>query len=295
MTAANPRLDEENTTAFSFEFFPPKSAKAIAQLDKTSKVLAKLDPAFFSCTFGAGGSTQRGTYDAVTRLKAETGISSAPHLSCIGQTKDSVAELLEEYRAAGVKRIVALRGDIPSGMVDLGDFDHANELVAFIRETTAEHFHIEVAAYPEYHPQAENPQQDLDNFVRKCQAGANSAITQYFYNADAYFDFVERAEQAGVTLPIVPGIMPITNYTQLTRFSDACGTEIPRWIRQRLRAYGDDLDSLRDFGCDVVSHLATTLLDNGAPGLHFYTLNRALPVLRIWQNIGLPNSERITL
>ncbi len=275
------------TPTFSFEFFPPKTEDGIAKLTETSKKLAALNPRFFSVTFGAGGSTRDRTFDTVVDLQNESGIETAPHLSCISSTRDNIREMLQGYQEKGISHIVALRGDMPSGMVEAGEFRYANELVAFIREETADHFHIEVAAYPEYHPQASNPDKDLANFKRKVEAGASSAITQYFYNADAYFRFIDNCEKSGIDIPIVPGIMPITNYYQLTRFSDACGSEIPRWIRKRLEAYGEDLDSIRAFGEEVVTGMCERLLAHGSPGLHFYTLNRAEPALAVWKNLGL--------
>ncbi|WP_297527278.1 methylenetetrahydrofolate reductase [NAD(P)H] [Thiohalobacter sp.] len=271
---------------FSCEFFPPKTPEGAEKLARVREALtAGMQPAFFSVTFGAGGSTQQGTLDTVLAIQA-AGQEAAPHLSCIGSTRDSVRALLERYRAAGVRRIVALRGDMPSGMREAGEFRHANELVAFIREVTGDHFHIEVAAYPEFHPQAPNAFRDLENFRRKVQAGADSAITQYFYSLEAYLHFVDDCEGMGLDLPIVPGIMPITNHTQLARFSDACGAEIPRWIRKRLEAYGDDRAAIQAFGEAVVSDLCRDLLEAGAPGLHFYTMNRAEPTLAIWRNLA---------
>jgi methylenetetrahydrofolate reductase (NADPH) len=275
------------TPTFSFEFFPPKTEEGIAKLTETSKKLAALKPRFFSVTFGAGGSTRDRTFDTVINLQNESGIETAPHLSCISSTRDNIREMLQGYQAKGISHIVALRGDMPSGMVEAGEFRYANELVAFIREETADHFHIEVAAYPEYHPQASSPDRDLANFKRKVEAGASSVITQYFYNADAYFRFIDSCEKSGIEIPIVPGIMPITNYYQLTRFSDACGSEIPRWIRKRLEAYGEDLASIRAFGEEVVTGMCERLLAHGSPGLHFYTLNRAEPALAVWKNLGL--------
>ncbi|MDH3979437.1 MAG: methylenetetrahydrofolate reductase [NAD(P)H] [Gammaproteobacteria bacterium] len=271
----------------SFEFFPPKTADGIAQLEKTCLSLAAVTPRFFSVTFGAGGSTRDRTAETVINIQHKSGIETAPHLSCISSTHDNIRDMLSAYMERGIRHIVALRGDMPSGMVEAGEFRYANELVAFIRETTADHFHIEVAAYPEYHPQATSPDRDFENFRHKVAAGANSAITQYFYNADAYFRFVERCEQDGIGIPVVPGIMPITNFHQLARFSDACGAEIPRWIRKRLEGYGEDLTSIRAFGEEVVTGLCERLLAHGAPGLHFYTLNRAAPALAVWNNLGL--------
>lgn len=272
---------------FSFEFFPPKTAEGMAKLEQTAQDLAQLGPRFFSVTFGAGGSTRERTYETVHALQGKVGIETAPHLSCISSTRENISDILDAYRKDGIRHMVALRGDIPSGTVEAGEFRYANELVAFIREHTGDHFHIEVAAYPEYHPQATSPDRDFANFRRKVEAGANSAITQYFYNADAYFRFVERCEKEGMDIPVVPGIMPITNYYQLARFSDNCGAEIPRWIRRRLEAWGEDLASIRAFGEDVVSELCLRLLEKGVPGLHFYTLNKADPSIAIWKNLGL--------
>ena len=275
---------------YSFEFFPPKTAEGISRLAATSATLANLKPRFFSVTFGAGGSTRGHTFETVVDLQKNTGIDTAPHLSCISSTRENIREALTAYQDKGISHMVALRGDMPSGMVEAGEFRYANELVSFIREETGDHFHIEVAAYPEYHPQANSPDRDLANFTRKVDAGANSAITQYFYNPDAYFRFVDRCAGAGINIPIVPGIMPVTNYHQLARFSDACGAEIPRWMRKRLEAYGDDIASIRAFGEEVVTSLCARLLKEGAPGLHFYTMNRAEPVVAIWNNLSLVSS-----
>jgi methylenetetrahydrofolate reductase (NADPH) len=272
---------------FSFEFFPPQTPEGAQRLRVTRKQLAQLKPAFFSVTFGAGGSTRDRTMDAVLEIQAE-GQQAAPHVSCIASTKASVREMLQRYRQAGIGRVVALRGDMPSGMVEAGEFRYANELVAFIRQEFEHAFHIEVAAYPEYHPQARTAQEDLINFKRKIEAGASSAITQYFFNPDAYFSFVEECQAADIRIPIVPGIMPINRFSQLARFSDACGAEIPRWIRRKLEGYGDDSASIRSFGLDVVTQLCDQLLRGGAPGLHFYTLNQAGPTTTIWQRLGLP-------
>ena len=263
------------TRTFSFEFFPPKSPEGEDKLLAVRSRLAAVKPAFFSVTFGAGGSTKQGTWKTVMAIHAE-GLPVAPHISCIGTTRASVRELLQGYRQAGIRRLVALRGDLPSGAAGgAGDFSYASELVEFIRAETGDWFHIEVAAYPEYHPQSRTPADDLGNFVRKVRAGASSAITQYFYNTDAYFRFIDEAAKLGCTIPVVPGIMPITNYTQLARFSDACGAEIPRWVRRRLESYGDDRDSIRAFGLDVVTDLCDRLLNADAPGLHYYTMNPA--------------------
>jgi len=278
---------KKHPKVYSFEFFPPKTEKGVANLRNTRDELAGLDPRFFSVTFGAGGSTRERTFDTVCEIQHESDIEAAPHLSCIGSTKDSIRDILNLYRKEHIHHIVALRGDLPSGMGLPGEFRYANELVEFIRAESGDHFHIEVAAYPEFHPQARDADKDLANFKRKVDAGANSAITQYFYNPYAYFHFVERCEKLGIDLPIVPGIMPITNYTQLARFSDMCGAEIPRWIRKRLEAYGDNRDSIRAFGEEVVTEMCQALLDAGAPGLHFYTMNQAGPSKTIWTNLGL--------
>ena len=272
--------------SFSFEFFPPKTAEGTTALAEARARLAALGPDYVSVTFGAGGSTREGTLETVLACQAD-GLAVAPHLSCIGSTRESIAELLATYRGHGIDRIVALRGDLPSGMGRAGEFRYANELVAFIRESTGDHFTIEVAAYPEFHPQAPSARVDLDNFRRKVEAGANGAITQYFYNADAYLRFVDSCERRGLRLPIVPGLMPITNYSQLARFSDMCGAEIPRWIRRRLEGFGDDRAAIRAFGHDVTVELARRLLDAGAPGLHVYTMNRAEPTLALWEALGL--------
>jgi len=275
-----------NKPLFSFEFFPPQTPEGMEKLAATRKQLAALNPEFFSVTFGAGGSTQERTLETVRQIKAE-GLQVAPHLSCVGSTRDNVRSLLQTYQQMGVNRIVALRGDMPSGMGSIGEFQYANELVSFIRAQTGEHFHIEVAAYPEFHPQAKSARDDLANFKRKVAAGANSAITQYFYNADSYFYFVDECRKLGVTAPIVPGIMPIVKYSQLARFSDMCGAEIPRWMRKTLESYGDDNESVQAFGLDVVTGLCEKLLAGGAPGLHFYTLNQAGPSLELCKRLGL--------
>ncbi len=275
-----------NFNSFSFEFFPPQTQEGVNKLAATRKQLAVLKPAFFSVTFGAGGSTRERTLETVEQIKAD-GYEAAPHLSCVGSTRENIRAILHTYKNMGVKRIVALRGDLPSGMATSGEFHYANELVSFIRAETGEHFHIEVAAYPEFHPQAKSPRDDLLNFKRKVMAGANSAITQYFYNADGYFRFVEECRKMGVTLPIVPGIMPIMKFSQLARFSDACGAEIPRSMRKMLESYGDDNESVQAFGLDVVTQLCERLLAGGAPGLHFYTLNQSAPSLEIWKRLGL--------
>jgi methylenetetrahydrofolate reductase (NADPH) len=278
MTAAN--------HTFSFEFFPPQTPEGVDKLRATRRQLAQLRPAFFSVTFGAGGSTRDRTLDTVLEIQQE-GYAAAPHLSCIGSTRDNVRAILQRYREAGIRRVVALRGDLPSGMADPGELHHANELVTFIREETGDWFHVEVAAYPEYHPQARSPRDDLLNFKRKVDAGADSAITQYFYNADAYEHFVAEARRMGITVPIVPGIMPISNFSKIARFSDACGAEIPRWVRRKFESFGDDAAAVREFGLDVVAELCQRLLERGAPGLHFYTLNQAGLTTAIWQRLGL--------
>ena len=270
----------------SFEFFPPQTAEGAEKLRATRRQLAQLKPAFFSCTFGAGGSTRDRTLETVLEIQQE-GLPAAPHLSCIGSTQDNVRAVLDRYQAAGIRRIVALRGDLPSGMADPGEFRYANELVEFIRVETGDWFRIEVAAYPEYHPQAKSPRDDLANFKRKVDAGADSAITQYFYNADAYAHFVEAAQALGVSVPIVPGVMPIANFSKIARFSDACGAEIPRWMRRKFESLGDDSASVRAFGLDVVTELCARLLAGGAPGLHFYTLNQAGLTSTICQRLGL--------
>jgi methylenetetrahydrofolate reductase (NADPH) len=269
----------------SLEFFPPKTPEGADKLRAARRKLYDLKPEFCSVTFGAGGSTQEGTLQAVTEIMAE-GVPGAPHLSCIGQSAESIRERLAAYAAAGVTRIVALRGDLPSGYGQGGEFRYASELVAFIRAETGNRFHIEVAAYPEAHPQAKSPQSDLEAFVAKVQAGANSGITQYFFNADSYFRYVDDLRKAGVDVPVVPGIMPIISSTQLMRFSDACGAEIPRWIRLRLQSFGDDGASIRAFGLDVVTELCERLQRAGVPGLHFYTMNQAQATLDICRRLA---------
>ncbi len=271
---------------FSCEYFPPKDEDGKLKLAETTRALAALKPKYFSVTYGAGGSTRQGTYETVKALH-EQGLVAAPHISCVGATRESLREQLLAYKALGINRIVALGGDLPSGMASPGELRYAYQLVELIRAETGNWFHIEVAAYPEVHPRAASVQDDLKYFKLKVDCGANGALTQYFYNPDAYFRFVEECEQIGVDLPIVPGIMPITNYKQLARFSDACGAEIPRWIRKRLEGFGDDLEALRAFGLDVTTELCRRLLDGGAPGLHFYTMNRAGPTQAIWQRLGL--------
>ncbi len=273
------------TTEISIEFFPPQTPEGVDKLRTVRAELAKLNPTFFSVTFGAGGSTRERTFSVVKEIAAE-GHDAAPHLSCIGSTRDNIRDILNEYKAAGIKRTVALRGDLPSGMAETGEFRYANELVEFIRAETGDWFSIEVAAYPEWHPQSRSPKDDLDAFARKVKAGANSAITQYFYNADAYFHFVDEARALGVDVPIVPGIMPIVGFTKLARFSDACGAELPRWMRKKFESYGDDSDSIRAFGLDVVTELCERLLKGGAPGLHFYAMNQSALTTEICRRLG---------
>ncbi len=274
-----------DTTNFSIEFYPPKTPEGAEKLRAARAKLAALGPKYFSVTFGAGGSTQQGTLDTVREIIAE-GHAAAPHLSCVGGSRASIREVLGQFKAHNIKRLVALRGDLPSGYGGGGELRYASELVEFIRLETGDWFHIEVAAYPEMHPQARSPQDDLRNFATKIKAGANAAITQYFYNADAYFRFVDDAGKLGVDVPIVAGIMPITNYTQLMRFSDMCGAEIPRWVRLKLASFGDDSASIKAFGLDVVSDLCEKLLAGGAPGLHFYSMNQAGPTTALWQRLA---------
>jgi methylenetetrahydrofolate reductase (NADPH) len=271
-----------NPHNFSIEFFPPKTPDGAVKLRATRAQLAQLQPSYFSVTFGAGGSTQQGTLDTVLEIQGE-GYAAAPHLSCVGGSRESLRAILQQYQDSGIKKVVALRGDLPSGYGGSGEFRYANELVEFIRQETGDHFHIEVAAYPEVHPQAKSPQDDLQAFVRKMKAGANAAITQYFYNADAYFQFVDQVRKLGVDAPIVPGIMPITNYSQLMRFSDMCGAEIPRWVRLKLQSFGDDSASIKAFGQEVVVALCQRLLAGGAPGLHFYSMNQANATTAVWK------------
>jgi len=271
---------------FSCEFFPPKTEKGMEKLFTTAETLNReMNPAFFSVTFGAGGSTRETTFDAVKKISLSTNCEVAPHLSCISSTKQQLADILDSYKQQGVRRIVTLRGDIPPGEVSHGDFSYASQLVNFIRENYNDQFHIEVAAYPETHPQAISAGADLENFKHKIDAGANSAITQYFYNVDSYFYFIDSCEKAGLDIPVVPGIMPITNYSNLSRFSEMCGAEIPLWLRRKLESFGDDTEATKDFGADFVSSMCEKLLKMGAPGLHFYTLNQAEASLRIWNNI----------
>ncbi len=269
---------------FSFEFYPPKTPEGATNLAEVHQELAKLNPEFFSVTFGAGGSTREKTYETVLGIQ-QAGIPAAPHLSCVAATKDSIREILQRYQASNIRKIVALRGDLPSGMMSTGQFRYANELVEFIRQETGDFFEIHVAAYPEIHPQAMNANEDFKNFKRKVDAGANAAITQYFYTPESYFYFKDLCEKHGITVPIVPGIMPITNYSQLFRFSDMCGADIPRWLRKRLECFGDDKAAICAFGIEVVTQLCQRLLDNGAPGLHFYTMNQASPTVAICNNL----------
>ena len=273
---------------FSLEFFPPKTEKGAENLRNTRNELAELNPAYISVTFGAGGTTQDGTIETVTEIQ-QAGIPAAPHLSCIASSKAQLSNILQLYKDRGISRIVALRGDLPSGMQSPGELRYANELVAFIRKETGDHFKIEVAAYPEFHPQSSSATEDLKNFKRKVDAGANAAITQYFFNPDAYFSFVDSCESMNLDIPIIPGIMPITNHTQLARFSEMCGAEIPRWIRKRLEAYGDDIESIKAFGLDCTIKLCEKLLSEGAPGIHFYSMNKVEPTKQIWQALGLKN------
>jgi methylenetetrahydrofolate reductase (NADH) len=278
---------KKHKSGFSFEFFPPRTPESTARLQVTQERLAKLKPEFFSVTYGAGGSTREKTFETVTDIREKTGINAAPHLSCVGSTKEELQQVLAKYKEEGFQHIVALRGDLPSGSVGMGSMRYANELVEFVRSETGDYFHIDVACYPEFHPQAHGASQDLANFQRKVEAGADSAITQYFYNTDAYFRFIDSCESMGIDIPVVPGIMPITNCSQLQRFSEACGAEIPRWILQRLRDFGDDRDSILEFGIDVTSKLCERLLAGGAPGLHFFTMNQANACEAIWQNLNL--------
>ena len=271
---------------FSVEFFPPKTPEGADKLRQARQQLAAIKPAYFSVTFGAAGSTQAGTRDTVLEIQQE-GSHAAPHLSCIGRTRDDLRNIINEYKAHGIRHIIALRGDLPSGFGGtFGELHYASDLIAFIRQETGDWFHIEAAAYPEMHPQAKSPQDDLQNFVRKVKAGANAGITQYFYNPDAYFRFVDDVERLGAHVPVFPRIIPITNFSQLVRFSDMCGAEVPRWIRLKLASFGDDTQSIRAFGLDVVSQMCDRLLAGGAPGLHFYSLNQAAPTLAIWERLN---------
>jgi methylenetetrahydrofolate reductase (NADPH) len=276
----------KHPSTYSFEFFPPNTDDGVGKLAQTAVQLAQLKPRFFSVTYGAGGSTQARTLKAVLDLRA-AGHAAAPHISCIGSTRAGLRDFLQQYKDNGIKHLVALRGDLPSGTASAGEFHYANELVAFIRKEFGDHFFIEVAAYPEYHPQSKSAQDDLNNFKRKVEAGADSAITQYFYNADCYYHFIDECEKMGITIPVVPGIMPIGRFSQLARFSDACGAEIPRWIRKKLEGYGDDTESIRAFGLDVVTTLCEDLLKAGAPGLHFYTMNQSELTTAIWKRLQI--------
>jgi methylenetetrahydrofolate reductase (NADPH) len=277
--------------SFSFELFPPRTPEGVAKLPSVIGQLAAVRPNYFSITYGAGGSTQEGTYETLMAVASHSGVEAAPHLTCVGSTRAHIAALLDRYRQAGVKRIVALRGDLPATAMSPsapGDFHYANELVSFIRETHGDAFQIEVAAYPEMHPQAPSPGVDFEHFRRKVEAGADGALTQLFYNADAYFDFMERCSKAGIAIPVIPGIMPITGFANTVRFCSGCGADLPRWVRLRLEELEDNKPALLDFGLDVVARLCETLLANGAPGLHFYTVNQAAPTLRLWKRLGLP-------
>jgi methylenetetrahydrofolate reductase (NADPH) len=277
--------------SYSFELFPPRTPEGVAKLPAVIGQLAAVEPNYFSITYGAGGSNQEGTYETLMTVVTHSGAEAAPHLTCVGSTREHIAALLERYRDAGVKRIVALRGDLPATAMSAsapGDFHYANELVSFIRETHGDAFKIEVAAYPEMHPQAPSPGVDFENFRRKVEAGADGALTQLFYNADAYFDFMDRCAKAGISIPVMPGIMPITNFANTVRFCGSCGADLPRWVRLRLEELQDDRPALLDFGAEVVTRLCETLLRNGAPGLHFYTVNQAEPTLRLWKALALP-------
>lgn len=278
-------VSNDNSPELSFEFFPPRSPAGSENLMAVHADLAKFEPHFVSVTYGAGGSTQDGTFDAVKNMLG-AGSSTAPHLTGVGTSRDDIKAIIQSYVELGVKRLVVLRGDLPGGMVERGHFKYAENLVQFVRDEFGDELHLEVAAYPDFHPESASPSTDIQYLKRKFDAGANSALTQYFYNADSYFSFVEEAQRAGINEPIVPGIMPIINYATLTRFSDACGAEIPRWIRARLEQYQNDEPSLKAFGLDVVTHLCFDLLDNGVPGLHFYTLNKTEPVQEICKRIG---------
>ncbi len=280
------------TKKFSFEFFPPKTLEAVGKLQTTQEHLARLKPDFFSVTFGAGGSTRERTFETVMDIYQKTGIDGVPHVSCIGSTAEEIKNVLKTYMEAGINKVVALRGDLPSGSIGGGPLRYASELVEFIRKETGDHFHIEVAAYPEFHPQALSAQKDIENFKHKIDVGADAGITQYFYNPDAYYRFIDSCEKMGMDVPIVPGIMPIVTCTQLCRFSDACGAEIPRWILKRLQEFGDDRKAIREFGIDVTTELCDHLLSNGAPGIHFYTMNQSTAVETIWNNLNLSDINR---
>ena len=275
-----------NPIELSIEFFPPQTQEGVEKLRGVREKLASLKPDFLSVTYGAGGSTRERTFSVIKEIAAE-GFNAAPHLSCVGSTRESIREILNDYKSAGIRRIVALRGDLPSGMNQSGEFRYANELIEFIRAETGDHFHLAVAAYPEWHPQARSPNDDLAAFARKAKAGANSAITQYFYNADAYFHFVDEVRALGVDIPIIPGIMPIVGFSKLARFSDACGAELPRWMRRKFEGMGDDVDSIRSFGLDIVTDLCDRLISGGAPGLHFYSMNLSTLTLEIYKRLNI--------
>ena len=274
-----------NTPSVSFEFFPPRTEEGVLKLDKTVKTLSEFTPEFFSVTFGAGGSTKTKTLETVLSIKSSNN-NGVPHLSCISASKEDIRDLLNEYKSHEINHLIALRGDNPSGAINHGDFKYANELISFIREETGEYFHIQVGAYPEYHPEADSATDDLNNFKRKIEAGADSAITQFFFNADAYFRFLEECQKKSISVPIIPGIMPIYNIKQLSRFASNCGAEIPRWLRLKLESYDDDIQSLRDYGVDVISELCETLVQYEVPGIHFYTLNESKIVSKIIKNIS---------
>lgn len=277
--------------SFSFELFPPRTPEGVAKLPSVIGQLAEVRPNYFSITYGASGSDREGTYETLVTVVKHTGVEAVPHLTCVGSTRAHIAALLARYREAGVKRIVALRGDLPATALSPaapGEFHYANELVSFIRETQGDAFKIEVAAYPEMHPQAPSPGVDFEHFCRKVEAGADGALTQLFYNSEAYFDFMERCGKAGIAIPVVPGIMPITSFANTLRFCAGCGADLPRWVRLRLEELQDDKAALLDFGTEVVTRLCETLLRNGAPGLHFYTINQAGPTLRLWRSLTLP-------
>ena len=275
-----------NPIELSIEFFPPQTQEGVEKLRGVREKLASLKPDFLSVTYGAGGSTRERTFSVIKEIAAE-GFNAAPHLSCVGSTRESIREILNDCKSAGIRRIVALRGDLPSGMNQSGEFRYANELIEFIRAETGDHFHLAVAAYPEWHPQARSPNDDLAAFARKAKAGANSAITQYFYNADAYFHFVDEVRALGVDIPIIPGIMPIVGFSKLARFSDACGAELPRWMRRKFEGMGDDVDSIRSFGLDIVTDLCDRLISGGAPGLHFYSMNLSKLTLEIYKRLNI--------
>ena len=275
-----------NPIELSIEFFPPQTQDGVEKLRVVREKLAILKPDFLSVTYGAGGSTRERTFSVIKEIAAE-GFNATPHLSCVGATRESIREILKDYQSAGIRRIVALRGDLPSGMNQSGEFRHANELVEFIRSETGDHFHLAVAAYPEWHPQARTPGDDLKAFARKVKAGADTAITQYFYNADAYFHFVDKARALGVDVPIIPGVMPIAGFSKLARFSDACGAELPRWMRRKFESMGDDTDSIRAFGLEVVTELCERLIAGGAPGLHFYSMNMSGLTREICQRLKI--------